>query len=231
MADEEKQEVIDTEKQEEVAEETPKEEKEEEKPAEEEETKEEEDVKPEDVDLDNPDEVSNALDKKGIDYTKLTEEYLTLGKLSDASMKKLEKAGIPPEIVNSYISGYEAKAELERNELAECVGGREAMDEIIKWASHNLKQEEIIALNAIRNKFELESVLIGLKSRMEEKEGKTPEYQKGTGDTKSVNGFNSQAEMFAAIQDPKYKKDEFYRSEVQKKIAASREAGIDLGIY
>lgn len=189
------------------------------------------DINPEDVDLENPEDVSNALDKKGVDYNALADEYLANGKLSDKSMAALEAAGIPAEMVNDYIKGYEARAELERNELAECVGGREAMEEIINWAANNLKKEEIITLNAIRNKFELESVLIGLKSKMEEKEGKTPNYQKGTGDKPTINGFRSQAEMFEAIKDPKYNKDEAYRADVQKKIAASREAGIDLGIY
>lgn len=37
--------------------------------------------------------------------------------------------------------------------------------------------------------------------------------------------------MFEAIKDPKYNKDKAYRADVQKRIAASREAGIDLGIY
>lgn len=189
------------------------------------------DINPEDVDLENPEDVSNALDKKGVDYNALADEYIANGKLSDKSMAALAAAGIPAEMVNDYIKGYEARAELERNELAECVGGREAMEEIINWAANNLKKEEIITLNAIRNKFELESVLIGLKSKMEEKEGKTPNYQKGTGDKPTINGFRSQAEMFEAIKDPKYNKDEAYRADVQKRIAASREAGIDLGIY
>lgn len=189
------------------------------------------DINPEDVDLENPEDVSNALDKKGLDYNILADEYIANGKLSDKSMASLEAAGIPAEMVNDYIKGYEARVELERNELAECVGGRDTMDEIINWAANNLKKEEIITLNAIRNKFELESVLIGLKSKMEEKEGKTPDYQKGTGDKPTLNGFRSQAEMFEAIKDPKYNKDEAYRADVQKRIAASREAGIDLGIY
>lgn len=188
------------------------------------------DIKPENVDLDNPEEVSNALNKKGVDYNSLAEEYLNNGKLSEKSMAELEAAGIPPEMVNDYIKGYEARAELERNELAECVGGREEMENIITWASNNLKKEEIYALNAIRNKFELESVLIGLKTRMEEKEGKIPKYQKGTGDKTVVTGFRSKAEMAEAIRNPKYKIDEAYRADVRKKIAASREAGVDIGI-
>lgn len=183
------------------------------------------------VNMEDPQEVSKALDKKGVDYNALSEEYAMTGTLSDKSMAELAKVGISADMVSAYIEGCKARAELERNELAECVGGRESMDEIINWAATNLKQEEIISLNAIRNRFELEAVLIGLKTRMEEKEGKTANYQKGDGDKTSIGGFRSQAEMFEAIKNPKYNKDEAYRADVQKKIAASREAGIDLGIY
>lgn len=190
-----------------------------------------EDVKEEGVDLENPDEVSEALNKKGIDYNKLTEEYMANGKLSEQSMADLMAVGITPEMVNNYIKGGEARAELERNELGEVVGGRDKLEEIVDWAAHNLSKEEIVSLNAIRDKFQLKATLIGLKVRMEEKEGITPEYQKGEGGKAAIVGYRSQAEMFEAIKDPKYQKDEAYRADVQKKIAASREAGIDLGIY
>lgn len=188
-------------------------------------------VNPEDVDLENVEEVTKALDKKGVDYGALVEEYIANGQLSEKSMEALAAIGISPEMVEDYTKGAEARIELERNELAKCVGGREQMEEIIDWAAHNLSKEEIVELNSIRNKFQLETTLIGLKTRMENKEGKTPDYQKGTGDKATVNGFRSQAEMFEAIKDPKYQKDEAYRNDVHKKIAASREAGIDLGIY
>ena len=191
----------------------------------------EEETEPESVDLQDTAQVSQALTKKGLDYEAFTQEYLTDGKLSDKSMSALAEAGIPKEMVQTYIKGCEAQAEMERNELAQCVGGRETMDEIINWAAKNLSRDEIVTLNSIRNKFELETILIGLKNRMEQNEGKTPNYQKGTGSKTAVAGFRSQAEMFEAIKDPRYNKDEAYRSDVQKKIAAARKAGVDLGIY
>lgn len=188
-------------------------------------------VNPDDVDLDNPDEVSQALDKKGIDYNALTDEYMANKKLSEETFKKLETAGIPREMAENYIKGYEARVEIERNELAEVVGGREKFNELITWCTNNLETDEIISLNAIRDKFQLQATLKGLKVRMEEKEGINPNYQKGDGDKNTMTGYRSQAEMFEAIKDPKYQKDPAYRADVQKKIAASREAGIDLGIY
>lgn len=183
------------------------------------------------VDLDNPDEVSKALNQKGVDYNALTEEYATTGKISDESIAKLEAAGIPREMVDNYIKGYEARAKVEKDELVAVVGGEDNFKKIIDWAAMNLKREEIISLNNIRDKFELEMALIGLQAKMEKQEGINPNYQRGDGDKPALTGYRSKAEMYAAIRDPKYKVDEAYRADVTKKIAASREAGIDLGIY
>lgn len=205
--------------------------KEEQKETNEDDNESEKEIKPEDVDLNNPNEVSEALNQKGLDYEEMAEEYMATGTLSEDTMKKLNAAGIPKEMVDGYIQGFEARVELEQNEIAAVVGGREKLEEIKNWASQNLSKERIVALNAIRNKEEIELVLKGLKADMEDKEGKTPEYQKGTGDKAGETGYRSQAEMFEAIKDPKYQKDPAYRADVQKKIAASREAGIDLGIY
>ena len=193
-----------------------------------------EDGKPsEDIDYSQKDEteVADALKGVGFDYESLCQEYATTGGISEKTRAELAKVGITGTIVDNYIAGMMAKAQQDYNEVAEVVGGREKFDEIIQWAAHNLDPEEINYINSITNKFGVKSILRDLKERMEEKEGKNPEYQKGSGDKPSVEMFNSQAEMFEAIKDPKYKKDEYYRSLVQKKIAASREAGVDLGIY
>lgn len=193
-----------------------------------------EDGKPsEDIDYSQKDEseVADALKGVGFNYDSLCQEYATTGGISEKTRAELAKVGITGTIVDNYIAGMLAKAQQDYNEVAEVVGGREKFDEIINWAAHNLDPEEIRSINAVTDKFQVKSILRDLKVRMEDKEGKNPEYQKGSGDKPSVEMFNSQAEMFEAIKDPKYKKDDYYRSLVQKKIAASREAGIDLGIY
>ena len=193
-----------------------------------------EDGKPsEDIDYSKKDEaeVKDALKGVGFDYDSLCQEYATTGGISEKTRAELAKVGITGTIVDNYIAGMMAKAQQDYNEVAEVVGGREKFDEIINWAAHNLDPEEIRSINSVTDKFQVKSILRDLKVRMEDKEGKTPEYQKGNGDKPSVDMFNSQAEMFEAIKNPKYKKDDYYRSLVQKKIAASREAGVDLGIY
>lgn len=180
--------------------------------------------------VEDSEEAAKILETKGFDYAALSKEYNETGKLSAETRANLAKVGITDEIIDNFIAGQEAKVEVERNEMAECIGGREVFNDVLKWASENCSADEIASINAVRDKNIIKMILKDLKARMEDKEGITPDYTKGDGSKPAVDVYRSQAEMFEAISNPKYQKDEAYRLDVQKKIAASREAGIDLGI-
>ncbi len=175
-------------------------------------------------------QAQEVLQTKGFDYVALQKEYLETGNISETTRKQLSEVGITSELVDNFIEGQIAKAEQERNELAACVGGRENFDNIIKWASENLSEAEIKSINGITDKSVITIILKDLKNRMEEKEGITPNYTNGEAGKIVKDIFRSQAEMFEAISNPKYRVDEAYRADVQRKVTASREAGVDLGI-
>lgn len=175
-------------------------------------------------------QAQEVLQTKGFDYAELQKEFSATGKISESTRKQLAEVGITGELVDNFIEGQIAKAEQEKNEIAECIGGRETFDNVIKWASENLSEAEIKSINGITDKSVIQIILKDLKNRMEEKEGITPNYTQGEGGKPAKDIFRSQAEMFEAISNPKYRVDEAYRADVQKKVTASREAGIDLGI-
>lgn len=184
----------------------------------------------ENITADTPEQVTEVLQTKGFDYAELQKEFVDTGEISADTRKKLSDVGITDDLIDNYIDGQLAKAEQERNEIATCVGGRENFDNIVKWASENLTTEEIISINSVTDKGIIQIILKDLKTRMEEKEGIIPSYTKGESGKAQTEIYRSQAEMFEAISNPKYRKDEAYRLDVQKKITASREAGVDLGI-
>ena len=200
-----------------------KDDKEEDKP---DETSEEEDLSK----VQDKEGAAEVLKSKGFDYSELAKEFDEKGEISKETRAKLAEVGITDELIDGYIEGQKAKVQKEFDELSECIGGRKSFDTVIKWAAENLPQDEINSINAVRDKNVLKIILKDLKSRMEDKEGVTPEYTKGEGSKPSKDIYRSQAEMFEDIMNPKYKKDEAYRKDVQKKITASREAGVDLGI-
>lgn len=175
-------------------------------------------------------DVSEVLQTKGFDYAELQKEFLQTGEISKNTRSRLAEVGITEELVDNYISGQKAKAEQEKNEIASCVGGREKFENIVKWAADNLPKEEIESINQVTDKAIIQIILKDLEKRMEEIEGVIPNYSKGESGVPAKDIFRSQAEMFEAINNPKYRKDEAYRLDVQRKVTASREAGIDLGI-
>ena len=218
------------EKEETTTEETEEEPEEKEEPESQEETKEEPEEEKDLSKVTEADEAKDVLKSKGFDYAELAKEFDEKGEISKETRAKLAEVGITDELIDGYIEGQKAKVQKEFDELSVCIGGRESFDTVIKWAAENLPQEEIQSINAVRDKNVLKIILKDLKSRMEDKEGITPEYTKGEGGKPAQDIYRSQAEMFEDIMNPKYKKDEAYRKDVQKKIAASREAGVDLGI-
>lgn len=177
-----------------------------------------------------PEQAKEILQDKGFDYVKLQEEYNQTGTISQETREELVKSGITDEIIDNYIEGQKAKVEKEIEEISSDIGGKDGFSTVIDWAGKNLDQAEIQSINAVRDKNIMKIILKDLKKRMDEKEGITPEYTKGDGGTASVALFQSQAQMMEAIRDPRHAKDPAYRAEVAKKVAASREAGIDLGI-
>ena len=175
--------------------------------------------------------VTDILQGKGFDYAELQKEFNETGDLSKDTRDKLSQSGISEEMLDNYIEGQKARVEKEIDEISQCVGGREKMTEVIKWAAENLTDEEKMSINGVTDKNLMMIVLENLKGRMEEKEGKLPEAQiEGEGTKTTIDVYKSQAQMLEAIRDSRYKTDEAYRAEVLEKIHASREAGIDLGI-
>lgn len=176
-------------------------------------------------------EIKDTLNQNGLDYQALEEEYFANGGLTEETRTKLNKMGFTNDFIDDFIKGKEALAELEKNELAEVVGGRENFDNVIQWASKNLSAEEINSINGVRDKNVLKFLLPSLKAAMDKKEGKLPQtIMQGNNATAAQDIFESREQMYAAIRDERYGKDPAYVAKVTQKIRASREAGIDLGI-
>lgn len=191
----------------------------------------------EDTDLKNVESSEKAaeiLTTKGFKYEDLQKEFDEHGDITPETREKLKAAGFDKEIVDNFIEGQKARFEVVKeavkNELSKTVGGRETYEKIIDWAAKNLSKDEIASINEVKDKNIMRIILKDLKNQMEDKEGKTPDYTKGTTGSSAEDVYESQAQMFEAIRNPKYRTDEAYRAKVMKKIQASREAGKNLGI-
>ena len=169
-------------------------------------------------------EARDVVTAAGVDFDALSEEFLASGSLSEDSYTALSAKGFTREIVDSYIEGQQAKADLFRAEALLTVGGEDAYNDMADWAAKNLSKTELEAFNAQVDSGNLTAAkmaIAGLKARFDQANGEEPDLLLGDTAGNSTEVFRSTAELTAAMRDPRYKKDAAYREDVRRKIAKS----------
>jgi len=164
-----------------------------------------------------------AADAAGLNLEDMNKEYAETGKLSDASYAKLEKVGIKKDIVAAFITGQEAvRSQVEQKAYA-MVGSEEKYTQMLGWAATGLAPEEVVAFNAavIGTPAAQALAISGLKARFEAAVGSDPSLIRGDAPGGAGGGYQSQAQVTADINDPRYKKDPAYRAAVAAKLSRS----------
>ncbi len=174
-----------------------------------------------------------------LDMDAVAQEYLENNEtLSDATYKSLAGRGISRAQVDTYIEGQKAIAERSINELSSLAGGREALDGVLEWAASNLSAEEIAAYNTAadsRDAAGARLALQGVLSSYRAATGTEPALVNAPGEKGgSGAGYESQAQVIAAMADPLYKTDPAYRAKVIARLAKTEQAtagmsGLDVG--
>ena len=184
-----------------------------------------EETKKEDSDL-SIDKAEKAVENAGLSMETLQNEYNESGELNEKSYNALEKAGIPKDYVDAFIKGQEAIAQQTSNTLKQEVGGAEAYNNMMTWASDNLSEAEVNAYNSTVNGKDIEATklaIAGLNARFKNAEGVEPNLQTGNRpSTSNAPGYCSWAEVTAAMSDAKYTTDDAYRADVQAKLKNSQ---------
>lgn len=166
-----------------------------------------------------------ATKAAGIDMAALDAELTKDGKLSDATYETLAKAGVSREFMDAHIAGQQAIADREVNTIMASVGGEEAFKQIQAWGRSNLPAAELKAFNdLVDSKAPVETVnlvLAGIKSRYEAANGSEPTLLNGQTASAGAAGFQSIAQMTAAMSDPRYAADPAYRAEIEGRIAVT----------
>lgn len=166
------------------------------------------------------DAAKDAAEAAGVDYSSLQAEYDEKGSLSDESYAKLEKVGFPKDVVDAFIEGQSARAEVRLIKGQAAAGGEEQFEQIKSWASTALKPAELEAYNKsiTGTEEEMLQAVRGLRSRFEQEYGRAPSLMGGS-NSQGLSGYASRAEMVADMKDPRYAKDIAFRSKVETKIA------------
>lgn len=166
-----------------------------------------------------------AVNEAGLDMNALADEYAEKGELSSASYDALAKVGITKEMVDVYIAGQEAQQNAVRDSLLAPVGGQEAYDEMIGWASDNLSNSEIEAFNSVLGSGDVNAMRMAvenLNAKYTRAVGQEPNRQlagKPTGAGTSV--YESTADLMKDMSNPEYERNPAFRAKVEAKLARS----------
>ena len=149
------------------------------------------------------------------------------GEITPELKENFDKIGVTEELLNHYRGLVESKAQSDANAMMDAVGGADKYGEMSKWAEEGLTDAEQTVFNDTmesNNVDAIKSAIQGLAARYEvanKTSQPTSNMIKADAISQSSGGYESQAQMLADMNDPRYTNDEAYRSKVYAKVAKS----------
>ena len=153
----------------------------------------------------------------------LSEE--TIAKFSEMNSKDLVNAYVESLKNSSAPQAVEADmSEAQISQVQDSVGGEKEYNQVVSWAGSNLPETQINAFDdliSIGNTEAIKLALAGIKAQYDDANGYEGRTLQGKPSRSDGNTFRSQAELVAAMSDPRYDTDPAYRSDVVKKLDRS----------
>ena len=112
------------------------------------------------------------------------------------------------------------------SDIQNLVGGEEQYGTIINWAAENMSKQEIEAFDNVIESGDMNTINLAVQAlyyRFQEANGVDGKQIQGKTPAPTQQGFRSQAELIAAMSDPRYESDPAYRMDVMKKLEISEE--------
>lgn len=109
-------------------------------------------------------------------------------------------------------------------QIQESVGGTTEYQNMIQWAGQNLTEQEVAMYDAVMDRGDPLAMFFAaqaLNARYQDAVGYDGEMLTGNAPRNTNDAFRSQAELVAAMSDPRYDKDPAYRADVADKLERS----------
>lgn len=168
-------------------------------------------------------EVSPAVDM----LSAASQEFAENGELTAETIDALTEMS-SAELLDAYLSMQQPPApdfsDLDVSNLKASVGGEEAYEQITNWAAQSLSEADLEAYNSVVENgslSQIKMIMAGLQARYEAENGYEGTQLQGKPPSSSGDVFRSQAEVVAAINDPRYDRDPAYRNDILVKLERS----------
>lgn len=171
-------------------------------------------------------EVQSAVKAAGLDMSALSAKIDASGDLDEADYAALEKIGFDRATVKGIVDLRVSAVEAAHTAAVSYGGGEQAVNDLMTWAGANLPDAQKIAYNEMLAGPNWKVALDTLKALKgaaspAAAEPKLNAAIPGAGTASSV-GYTTEDEMYAAMRDPRYFKQDpagaTYRAEVQEKV-------------
>ncbi len=121
-------------------------------------------------------------------------------------------------------ANVETLSEAQAEQLMEMVGGDKAYKSMLDWAGDNFSKEEVEMYDGVMESGNANSIyyaIQALQARFNDSVGSDGETLTGRGAADSDDSFKSQAELVAAMSDPRYDRDPAYRKDLMRRLENS----------
>lgn len=161
------------------------------------------------------------------------EFYSNEGQLSEDTMKQFSEMS-SQDLVEAFMEIQRANPDVgnapspdltdaEMNQVYNSAGGEAEYQRLTAWAAENISEDKLDAFNTVVDRGEslaIQMAVAGLRSEYENAEGYEGRMLTGKA-ARTSEGFRSQAEVVAAMSDPRYDRDEAYRQDLYDKLERS----------
>ena len=184
------------------------------------------------VNKDYGETIGNLFKDSNVDpYSIADHFYKNNGQITQEMHDQLTGAGIAKEAVDAYLSGRAKEmgmnSDLNQTDIdaiKNSVGGERAYESLMTWAGQNLSQDSINSFDNLINtgdKGSIQLAINGLVAQYQNDAGYEGRMLQGKPSKTSTDVYQSQAQLVAAMSDPRYDNDPAYRQEVIAKLDRS----------
>jgi len=121
-------------------------------------------------------------------------------------------------------TNVETLSEAQAEQLMDMVGGDKAYKSMLDWAGDNFSKEEIEMYDGVMDSGNPSAIFFAvqaLQARYNDSTGSDGQLLTGRSAQNTDDSFKSQAELVAAMGDPRYDRDPAYRSDVMRRLENS----------
>ena len=108
--------------------------------------------------------------------------------------------------------------------LMDMVGGDQVYKSMLEWAGNNFSKDEISMYDQVMESGQSDAIFFAvqaLQARYNDSMGSDGQLLTGRGAQNSDDSFKSQAELVAAMSDPRYDRDPAYRKDLMRRLENS----------